>query len=221
MILNSKHPVQAGRPVGEKAIRRNPEMMFYLYLPIKLADQSAAIGKIYNNIPENLKVFGPMIQQILEKERATQYRNVNFLDDKYIYLTVKTLFVTPEYIGGRPGWHTDGFGTNDINWIWASDTPTEFCIQDFDVDPDEHLSIEQMTVQASDENIHTYGNNILRLTPETVHRCPIVESPRLRTFFRLSISDDRYNMAGNSHNHLLDYDWKLQSRGEERNTTTK
>lgn len=215
MKLRSK-PTPLGQPDGEYHIRRNPEMLFYLYLPIKLRDQSASIPKILKAVPPRLKPFKQVIEQCLEAER---WRFGGNYQDKYVYLTIKTLFVTPEYIGGRPGWHTDGFGTEDTNYIWASDTPTEFCVQDFDVSTDEHKSINDMTEQARTKNIKTYGTQLVRITPDDVHRCPVVESPRLRTFFRLSISDEQYNMAGNSHNYMLDYEWPLAERGVERNKT--
>lgn len=214
MKLNS-NPESLGPPCGISRMMDNPEMLFYLYLPVKLRDQSNEIDSVLSYVPHRLQRFNPIIRQCLQHER----RRGGSLEDRYVYLTVKTLFVTPEYIGGRPGWHTDGFGTDDVNYIWASDTPTEFCIQEFDVSEDEHVSIADMTEQADPANIHTFGDHLLRITPADVHRCPIVASPRLRTFFRLSISKERYNMAGNSHNYLLDYEWDLVTRGEQRNKT--
>ena len=69
------------------------EMMFYMYLPIKMRGGWFAI-------PDRLKRFAPMVQAATNGDDVT---------GKYIYLTAKHLYVTPDNPGNRPGWHSDGF----------------------------------------------------------------------------------------------------------------
>lgn len=56
------------------------------------------------------------------------------------------------------------------------------------------------------------------LTPTVVHDVPKIKSPGFRTFIKVSISDKKFNLEGNSHNYSLDYNWKMYSRSETRNT---
>jgi hypothetical protein len=39
----------------------------------------------------------------------------------------------------------------------------------------------------------------------------------MRAFLKVSISKDKYDLIGNSHNYLLDYDWQMKERKQERN----
>lgn len=180
------------------------ELTYTLYMPVSLAGGPVAI-------PKHLAEYEPFVRAALnhEGDRAT---------GKYVYLTVKRLWVEPGCIGGRPGWHTDGFGTEDVNYIWCDFDPTEFCIQPFDLSDDHAVSMRQMEEQAKAENIRTYDPlTILRLDARHVHRCPVKFAPKYRTFARVSISADRYDMIGNAHNHDLDYNWIMHPRGSVRN----
>lgn len=181
------------------------ELTFVLYMPIRLAGQKQVC------IPEHLQAYAPLVDEVLDFEGEAG-------DGRYVYLTVKSLFVQPGCVGGRLGWHTDGFGTTDVNYIWADADPTEFCIQPFDLSDDHELSMRQMDEQARPENVTSYGAcNILRLDARHVHRCPVNPASGYRTFARVSFSDDKYNMAGNARNHLLDYNWIMHPRGMTRN----
>jgi len=107
------------------------EMMFYMYLPIKMKHQN------YTTVHDRLKIFTKLIDRAILNEM-----NITSLWEKYIYLTAKHIHVTPEYPGNRPGYHADGFGTEDINYIWTDKYPTVFCIQDFDLVDDWQIHIE-------------------------------------------------------------------------------
>ena len=187
------------------------EMMFVQYLPIIIP------GYLNDaRIPDNLKVFQPIIDAVLAEANIT---------DKYVYLTAKHLYVTPENLGNRPGWHIDGFGTDDINYIWYDgheNNSTEFCNQIFDISEDEHQSMLDMALQAREENIVTYPTKaILKLTNQHVHRTSTRAVAGFRTFVKLSISNHIYNLKGNAHNYLFDYDWSMVKRDKERNVTSK
>lgn len=190
------------------------EMMSYLYLPIKMAGTAIkAIDAL--RLPKRLNWVMPLISNVIDLEEVLG----NNLKDFYIYLTAKKLYVTPDNPGNRPGWHGDGFGTDDINYIWSDLHPTLFCIQDFENISEDHIkSMQQMTQQIKSENITNYGNNtLLRLTEHNIHRTPDIGKGCMRTFVKISISKHKYNLKGNSHNYKFDYSWKMYSRSELRN----
>jgi hypothetical protein len=194
-------PVRIGR-IAVKA----SEMMFVQYMPIHLPERGT-------RVPPHLMCFEPLIAVALRERRP----------DQYVYLTAKHLYVTPGNVGNRPGWHTDGFGTDDINYIWCDRVPTEFCVQPFELSDDCDESMAQMEAQARYENIRTYGENmLLRLDSAVVHRPPVLVEPNgYRTFVKVSISRDLYNLEGNAHNYLFDYDWPMVPRDVKRNHPSK
>jgi hypothetical protein len=190
--------------VGRIPIKAS-EMMFVQYMPIKMPDVGV-------RIPQHLMCFYPIIEVALCDNHV----------GKYIYLTAKHLYVDRDRCFNRPGWHTDGFGTDDINYIWCDRAPTEFCVQPFILSDDCDESMAQMEAQAMQESIRTYeSNTLLRLDSTVVHRAPVTIPPGYRTFAKLSISRDRYNLEGNARNYLFDYDWPMMPRAEKRNHPAK
>ena len=184
------------------------ELMFVLYMPIRLAGQ----GDI--TMPKSLKGYEGLVEMALRYEGSAA-------DGKYIYLTVKRLWVSSGCIGNREGWHVDGFGTNDINYLWVDNNPTDFCIQNFNLSDDHIYSMRQMEEQARAENIVKYpALDVIRVDASHVHRCPEIVAPCYRTFARVSISDDKYDLIGNAHNHDLEYRWVMNPRGIARNDTS-
>ena len=103
------------------------EMLFYMYLPIAFPKFSMDFFEI--RLPKRLEVFRPLVEAAIEHEKTVSKTP---LSDGFIYLTAKHIFATPDNVGNRAGYHSDGFGTDDINYIWANEYPTIFCIQDFD-----------------------------------------------------------------------------------------
>lgn len=182
------------------------EMCFYLYLPIKMPDHAAIFEGV---IPERLRALLPLLKMLPPEE----------LVGRYVYLTCKRTHVEPGAMSNRPGWHCDGFMTDDINYLWFDRAPTEFAVQDFALTMDDRVSMEEMAFQA--EKKHTVAGpcgHLIRIDDRVVHR--VSESHQysgLRTFIKVSISRHRYNLEGNSHNYLIDYDWKMYSRAELRN----
>ena len=137
--------------------------------------------------------------------------------DQYVYLTAKTLWVSGDYIGNRPGWHSDGFGTNDLNYIWYDRAPTEFLDADFDLPDDCADAMEQMANHALGRVPVLYPDkHLLRLDPSVIHRSPVDFEAGMRTFVKVSVSPDRYDLVGNSVNHALPA-WPLTARKAERN----
>ena len=192
--------------IGVSNIKLN-EYMFYVYLPIKMPQ---------NNI---------RIEPRLEPLRDLIYQGIGNepdLVDKYVYLTVRNQFVPKGLSHNRPGWHSDGFGSNDVNYIFYSNTPTEFCIKQYkDISTDDVISLKQFEEQSSEDCIVCYPNNtLLRLTPEHIHRVGYKHEDGNRLFIKISISDKKYALAGNSHNYEFEYDWSNEMKNRElyRNT---
>jgi hypothetical protein len=180
------------------------EMMFWLYCPIKTPES-------LTTLPPNLRQFQPIIDRIMDRE-PDRYA------DEYVYLTAKTLWVTPGNPGNRPGWHSDGFGSNDLNFVWYDGAPTEFIEDRFTLPDDCADAMAAMAERADRLPIVTYPDkHLLRLTPAVIHRVPTDFAPGLRTFVKVSISPDRYNLVGNSINHGLGETWPLLPRRSERN----
>lgn len=179
------------------------EMCFIQYMPIRM--------------PRSVVRIPRSLQWIFKLLPFVEYGN-----DDYLYLTVKYLYVTPDNMGNRPGWHSDGFGTGDVNYLWCDSYPTEFCIQDFELSDDCVLSLAEMERQAKDENVKTFGvNTLMRVDNRHVHRVPLTTKPGFRTFVKLTVSKDRYNLKGNAHNYLFDYKWEMHDREVWRNHTSK
>lgn len=185
------------------------EMMFYMYLPIKMPNSS----EVY--LPERLGVFKPLViasASAVDDDVAYQ---------SHIYITAKHVYVTPTDKANRFGWHSDGFMTNDKNFIWMDCCPTEFAIQPLSLIQDEHKSLKQMQNEIDDKNIIKYPTNqLLMLDQFNIHRVSESDSySGMRTFVKISFSKRKYNLKGNSHNYMIDYDWKMYERGKERNVT--
>lgn len=185
------------------------EMMFWMYCPVKLPGQNGL------TLPTNLEQFRSLI-------------NVAFMDcadrwrDSYVYLTAKTLWVTPENPGNRPGWHSDGFLTDDLNYIWSDRAPTVFFHDDglyaFSADHNSSLGEMDILCLRDDGAHHTYPDkHLLRLDETVLHRTPEGFEPGLRTFIKISVSRHRYALQGNSINHYLPLDWQYSPRKPERN----
>lgn len=192
------------------------EMMHYLYLPIKLAGSRVPLVE-----PRLFHMTGLIALTMAD---ARKMLGEEWHQDHYVYLTAKTLFVSPGSPGNRPGWHADGYGSDgDLNYIWHDKNPTEFAIQKFTRIPkDDIKSLATFEKQVKPECIQTFPNKtLLRLDESVVHRVgPVVETG-VRTFIKVSISRHRYNLLGNSINYSLNYDWEMHDRADIRNLDNK
>lgn len=187
------------------------EMMLYQYLPVSTPGMNGW------HISENLRQFWPILEKVRISEGAVKWY------DRYVYLTVKNMWVSGDYVGNRPGWHSDGFGTDDVNYIWYDREPTEFLEDSFTLLDDCPNAMQVMEDRARGEGggpaySATYPDkHLLRLTPEVIHRTKPFVKPGMRCFVKVSVSRDRYNLLGNSINHGLAERWDMQPRELERN----
>lgn len=186
------------------------EMMFYQYLPIKLAGQTKPVYE------DRLRCFDKLIGTI-----CCDFIGVFGLDAytaSNIYLTAKYMFQPVGCSYNRPGWHSDGFMTEDINYIWSDCFPTVFNNSDFNLSMDDRLSLDEMDIQALEKwNVYYENCSLFRLNQFNIHRTQNVTQSRMRTFLKVSFSKDRYDLKGNAHNYLLDYDWEMKERKMGRN----
>lgn len=184
------------------------EMMFWLYCPIKM------VGRATMVIPDNLRQFMPLLLRVRSDVGARRWM------ESYVYLTAKTLWVTPENPGNRPGWHSDGFMTDDLNYVWSDRDGTLFWVpvDTFDFTQDHDASLPEMDAAASLGPLKTYPDkSLLRLDETVIHRVNDFKSPGMRSFVKVSVSRHKYNLTGNSINHLLPNDWYFEPRHEVRN----
>lgn len=182
------------------------EMMAWLYCPISVASGWSIV------LPPNLEQFRPIIEAVWKRDNLR-------CKGQYVYLTAKTLWVEGSNIGNRPGWHSDGFGTDDVNYIWYDRSPTEFLEDAFTLPADCADAMERMDARARVAGVlRTFPDkHLLRLTPSCIHRSPVKFEPGMRTFVKVSISPNRYDLEGNSINHGLAERWPLVPRQMVRN----
>lgn len=189
------------------------EFMHYLYLPVRIPIQGPlGLGRVASPIqlPERLEFARPLVETVAYEE---------WHPASYIYLTAVRGFATPGNPLNRPGWHCDGFGTDDINYVWWDGVGTDFAVHPFtEIEPDDSRSMQQFQEQAV-ANAEYSEHWLYRLTPHVVHRAPIITEATqgMRSFLKISVSEHRYNLVGNSHNYLFDYSWPMHPRALARN----
>lgn len=190
------------------------EYLFYQYLPIKLTSQHYCVRE------ERLSCFDKLIGAA-----CCDYIGLRGLDDyvnSYVYLTAKHMIQVPGCSFNRPGWHTDGFLTEDINYIWCDICPPVFNLSSFKLTADDTISMREMEEQADPNNSTIYPSKFfLRLNQYVIHKVSSIPGVIERTFAKLSFSKDKYDLIGNSHNHQLEYDWYMRPRTLARNVPQK
>lgn len=186
------------------------EMMFWLYCPIKTPSDE------FFTLPHNLKQYEPLVLRVMEDCLQNRWWHPS-----YVYITAKTLYTNPENPGNRPGWHSDGFLTTDINYIWYDSKPTVFWVGEhvsFTKDHEKSLQEMEDLCENSEENQITYPNkSLLRLDETVLHKVSTSEVGAVRTFVKVSVSSEKYNLKGNSKNYLLPTDWEYEDRKPVRN----
>lgn len=190
------------------------EMIYYQYLPIKLKSKTELL------VEERLKPFEKILGNIC-CDFVGEFGLDRFIDS-YVYLTAKKMYQSNGCSFNRKGYHSDGFLTNDINYIWSDKNPTVFNFSKFNLTLDDKISLKEMEEQADEEKIETYpDNSLLRLNQYNIHRVLSIKGTYLRTFIKVSFSQDKYDLKGNSRNYLLNYDWETRERELERNIPQK
>lgn len=168
------------------------------------------------NHENRLNCFIPLIEEIRE-DFIKEFGLAKYFKS-YMYLTAKHMYQPPGNSFNRHGYHTDGFMTEDINYIWCDADPTTFNSSDFKLTMDDTISMKEMEEQALVENEVKYPvNSLLRLDQYNVHKVTESDALSLRTFLKISFSEDIYDLKGNSKNYHLNYKWEMKDRKVERN----
>lgn len=194
------------------------EVMYYLYLPVFMFEAEPIDGS-YVRLPDNVRCCYPLISAAVlavNDARLGPY--------KYCYLSARKGWATADNPLNRPGWHCDGFGTDDMNYVWWKGPGTRFAVQDFgDISDNHKVSLFQFESRAPvDKNCyHPPEGFLYEINPFVVHATPIIETPCWRQYVKISFSNHRYNLENNSHNYLFDYDWPMHGREDTRNDTDK
>ena len=203
-------------PVDLGLIDLSPsEMMFWQYCPIKLP-----AADLMCLLPPNLKQFSPIVSAVFSD--FDRGRRIGEWQHSYVYLTAKTMWVTPENPGNRPGWHSDGFLTDDINYVWSDTSPTVYWQPEMPVDfeADHSLSLYEMRACAEHDITHHVRyptKHLLRLNERAIHKVDTCSMGGMRSFVKVSVSRHKYALLGNSINHALAPDWTYSPRSVERN----
>lgn len=191
------------------------EYMHFMYLPISIPEQGAQFACTLLAIPDRLRFAAEMVRGIVHHEICHLGS-----DFSHVYLTARRGFATPGNPLNRPGWHSDGFGTDDVNYVWTDAFPTLFAEQTFEAISSDHIeSARQFAEQVDPNRVRTYPDRtLMRLDTSVIHAAPEIPAPGgERSFLKVSFSRSRYNLRGNSHNYLLDYDWPMHDRAAVRN----
>lgn len=190
------------------------EMMFWMYCPIKRPDSEFFV------LPPNLKQFAPLVLRVMRDALECGRWH-----EHYAYITAKTLYVKPETPGNRPGWHSDGFMTDDLNYIWSDRNPTVFFCDDslhaFSSDHVKSLDeMNQLCEPDSSKHFRYDAKHLMKLDQRVLHKVDTNITAGMRTFVKISVSKDVYALKGNSINHALPIAEVYQERGAERNCPT-
>lgn len=221
------------------------EFMHYLYLPVRIPARDGSqldpgrgwpvgVWAEWDDEQELLAEWGLpprlwFLRDTLKEAVADARRTTQHLADPYVYVTARRGYATPGNPLNRPGWHCDDFGGTDLNYIWSDTYPTRFLRSTKPLTLPED---DQQSMMVMGDFAHVAENmdhptlsvedgpvgHLLRLDPFVIHDTPIIPAPGgMRSFFKISVSSHRYNLRGNSRNHLLDYDWPMCDRDQLRN----
>jgi len=194
------------------------ESMRYLYLPVWVPEMGGvndpSVTNGYRFVPPNLHSILPMLSEV--------YDSPYYQDDDYVYINAIRGYIPQGHHPNRPGWHADGYGSNDHSFVWFDSVPTLWADQNFEgISPDHEESIRQMTAQIDVERVGRLDPFVLwGMSTSCVHATSAALWGSDRSFVKITLSKHRYNLEGNSHNYLIDYDWPMHDREGVRNHPT-
>lgn len=171
----------------------SPEVMYYLYLPI------GEPGYAGYTLPDKRLLF---IQPLLDKIREDEPER--FKSD-YVYVTIKKMYIGGGVTANRPGWHCDGFLSDDLNYIWYDNTPTVFNCGEFEISADHVESLRELEEQANPDNDYICANeHLYKLDSLCIHRVN-TDTPNqiMRTFVKVTLSPNEFNLKDNSINYSM------------------
>ena len=183
-----------------------------LYMPIKMAGNHEI--QLCNFFSPFKSLIGTACCDFVGTKGLNSYMN------SYLYMTAKRSYQKQGSLLNREGWHCDGFDSEDISYIWSDSVkaPTVFNTSPFVLSKDDQKSLIEMKEQALPENNILYpANTLLCLDEYVVHKPMQSLESELRTFLKLVFSKDKFDLEGNTHNGLFDYNWPMYPRSNFRN----
>lgn len=163
------------------------------------------------SIPDSYKSIRPLLDHIFQYERDI---NKSF-KNSYAHITVDNRPVVAGTTQRTPGFHVDGYqGARfkkkhkcEHSYIFATELPTEFCIQPFFVnhlDDAKHNAFHEFDKQAKSENcFKSIPGHIYLMDPYMVHRSVISDRNTKRLFVRVTIEHQLLDDMTNTVNPLL------------------
>lgn len=205
-----KNKIINGIPKLIKVIHVAVEEYFsYTYLPVKVPNSTEIVLEPRLNIVREM--IGVACCDFVS------FKGLQAFAESFVYITAKHAFQRAGKGYNRQGWHTDGFGTDDVNYIWSNKQPTVFNTGCYEVSKDDKESMSDFERLINPKLNYTFPNNtLLRLTDSVVHKVAEIEEGN-RCFVKISFSKDKYDLKGNSINYNLGLDWVYRDRSLERN----
>lgn len=205
------------------------EYLHYLYLPVVMPGEEGEDDDWGLRLPQRLEFARPLIHAVMDQEIISG----TDMESIYVYVSARRGFAHPGNPLNRPGWHADGFGSDDRNYVWSDRWPTRYAVGPIHrafggISDDHRISAQQFDAICEHPamyDVEVYSgepDTLYRLDPAVVHSTPIIPAPGGdRSFIKISVSPARYNLLGNSHNYLFDYDWHMWPRDAVRNDPIK
>lgn len=187
------------------------EMCFIQDMPVKLIGHDVDCIQI----PQRCAWAAQIVTAAVTEEQGRGQR----LKDWYIYLTMKVLYVTPYNKGTREGWHCDGYGSDDVHYLWSDALPTEFFVGQIQApfDRSQALGCFGDSLRGVTDTWMPNRSHLVRSDSGCIHRVSVEPYSGIRSFVRVGFSRSRFNLFGNAHNELLDYQWDMVPRTASRN----
>jgi len=190
-IVRTGHPESLG--VFEMSM---DELCFYQYFKCKNKGTSRVV------LEKRMRPCVAMINECLKDFDDRNPKDSAF--GKNVYVTLKHLYQFDRTQYNRRGYHCDGFGTNDMNYIWSNTQPTIFNRYQITMTDCHDQSLVDMRKNLPAEKEYSFHNkSLIMLRPNVPHRVNECGTEGVRTFFKLSITDHEYDLYGNSINHKL------------------
>lgn len=219
--MSNRNIIYSGHPLAIANLKLDAEeFQHVVYMPVKALD-----GGHHARLPDNLEWTRPAVDAVLRHLWGP--RCPDLFESWYVYLSIKRSWVDAGTAGNREGWHIDGYGSNgDKNFIWCDAVPAEYLKGTFNLPADHADCLERLEYLGDKRGSFFINDGTLEPFQlydlgSTVHRCAIAKVSGMRTFLKVSVSRDKYDLKGNARNPLLpSTHWPLKDRQGTRNHPT-
>lgn len=176
-------------------------------------------GSLWLRVPHHLQALVPMAMAV--RNHLIRSMGERWLKERYMYLTAKHTHVSYGQHQTREGWHTDGFGTDDLAFLWCDSTPTLVLDKPMIVSTNDREALEQMQAEGKRELYAMAYDQVIRnnhirkldthrlymLDDQVIHTPAVAERSGFRRFAKISVSKYPYDLLGNATNDMLPTNW--------------